>query len=227
MKTAICFHGQPRFYDEMYYHIWRTLIEKYKADVFIHTYWSPSQVGGIYPVRVRQAFNEEDIKVKENAIENIKSLYNPISIEYDWYDSSKINKHQTNYYQYYTQYAVKNLKCKYENTFGFKYDMVIRTRFDFACRRTDYDLDLSFLWVPDTCPNAGLYTDAFSVSNSEYFDKASDCYLNLEGFEAAGTGHTEYAFKSQVSEQKIPVNKIPMIADVLRSDRNALGEHYK
>jgi hypothetical protein len=227
MRTAICFHGQPRFYDEMYHHIWKYLIQKYNADVFIHTYWDAHHVGELYPVRVRDMFNEEDIKIKEDAIKKLTELYKPVCIEYDWYDSLKISKHQTNYYQYYTQYAVKNLKCLYEQQNSFNYDMVIRTRFDFACRRTDYDLDLSSLWVPDTCPNQGLYTDAFSVSNSEYFDRVSDCYLNLELFDAVGNGHTEYALKSQIEKEKIPVNKIAMKADVLRSDRSALGEQYK
>jgi hypothetical protein len=227
MRTAICFHGQPRFYEEMYNHIWKTIIEKYKADVFIHTYWSNLHIGDLYPVRVRDVFNDEDLKIKEDIIENIVDMYNPVCVEYDWYDSIKINKHQSNYYQYYTQYAVKNLKCKYENIYDFKYDMVIRTRFDFACKKTDYDVDLSYMWVPDTCPNESFYTDAFSVSNSDYFDKVSDCYLNLEEFESYGNGGTEYAFKSQILKEKIPINKIPMKADVLRSDRVALGESYK
>ena len=52
MRTAICFHGQPRFYDEMYHHIWKYLIQKYNADVFIHTYWDAHHVGELYPVRV-------------------------------------------------------------------------------------------------------------------------------------------------------------------------------
>jgi hypothetical protein len=227
MRTAICFHGQPRFYDEMYDHIWKNLIEKYKADVFIHTYWSTSHVGELYPVRVLEAFNEEDIKIKEDSIEKLTELYKPVSIEYDWYDSIKINKHQTNYYQYYTQYAVKNLKCEHEQQNNFKYDMIIRARLDYACRRLDYDLDLSYLWVPDTCPNETLYTDAFSVSNSEYFDKISDCYINLDSFELCGHGTTEYALKEQITLENIPINKIPMKADVLRSNRIALGEYFK
>jgi hypothetical protein len=227
MNTAICFYGQPRFYDEMYNHIWKDLIKKYNADVFIHTYWSKDNVEELYPVRTRYAFNDEDIKIKYETIEKLQELYKPVYLEYDWYNSIKINKHQTNYYQYYTQYAVKNLKCIYEKQNSFRYDMIVRTRFDFACRRLDYDLDLSYLWVPDTCPNNEFYTDAFSISNSNYFDKVSDCYKNLEEFELTGNGGMEYAFRSQIVKENIPVNRIPMRADVLRSDRITLGEDYK
>ncbi len=227
MRTAICFNGQPRFYNDMYNHVWGKLIEKYDADVFIHTYWSQKDVGELYPVRVESVFDREDIMIKEDTIDKIKNIYKPVSIEYDWYDTVNVSKHKNNYYQYYTQYAVKNLKSLYEKNNSFKYDMIIRTRFDFACRRIDYDLDLSFLWVPDTCPDGSLYTDAFSVSSSEYFDKISDCYTNLEEFEKNGNGDMERAFKSQIEKESIPVNKIQMKADVLRSNRISLGEEYK
>lgn len=218
MKTAICFHGQPRFYEITYDKVWSKMVEKHNADVFIHTYWSKDSVGELYPVRVKEVFNEEDLKIKEDTIKKLTDLYKPIYIDYNWYNDDIIYNHNHNYYQYYTQYSVKNLKCNHEQKNNFKYDMVIRTRFDFITSKLEYDIDLTNLAVPDNCPNEALYSDIFSISNSEVFDKISDCYLNLKDFEQNGNGHTEYAFKEQITKESIPVIKMKMACDILRSD---------
>lgn len=222
MRTALCLYGQPRFYKIAYDHLYKKIIEKYSADVFIHTYWSENHIGEEYPVRVRDAYEIEDIIVGTDIINGIQEIYKPVLFMWEWYDSPNIYKQQPNVFQYYTQFASKNLKCIHQDNNKFKYDMVFRSRFDFVTSNMQYEFDMNRLWVPDTCPNGDLFQDAFSVSNSYLHDQISDCYLNLEEFETTGNHHTEYAFKSQIEKMQISTGKICMTGDILRSNKYAL-----
>lgn len=225
MKAALCLHGQPRFFEVAYNHTYSKIIDKYDCDVFIHTYWSESNIGDIYPTRVPDAFKKEDIEIKPDTIDRLIKIYNPKSIKYSWYDYNIISNHPSSYYQYYTQYEVKNMKVKYEQDNSFIYDMVFRTRFDYVFNYLDYDLDLDYLWVHATYgdPQPQIYNDMFSVSNSHNYNKACDTYLNIKEFESVGFGEYEYAFREQIKKENIPIKKIYTEADVLRSDLKALN----
>ena len=220
MKTALCFYGQPRFLEEAYNHTYKDVIAYYNCDVFIHTYWHKDYVGTPYPCRAPDTFSAQDIEVKDGIIDKICDLYNPKNIKVDWYDNLNL-KHKN--FQYYTQYAVKNIKKDYEKSHNIIYDMVIRTRFDYVLSVKKYDFDMNFLWVPDTCPNPWLYSDNFSVSNSINYDKISDCYVNLDEYSKTGEDAVEYAFYRQVREYDIPIKKFGAQADAIRSNRIVLS----
>lgn len=223
MKTALCFYGQPRFYTETYDHLYKKLIALYNCDVFIHTYWNKNNVGEYYPCRSINSFEKEDLLIKEDTISNLVNMYSPKKILVEWYDSENIPEKASNYFQYYTQYAVKNIKKEYEKECNFIYDMIIRTRFDFVFSKTEFNVDLSFLNIPDVCPNKSLYCDSFSISNSSIFDNISDCFLNIFEFSNNGCGHEERAFKSQIDKHNIPVKLMDLKADILRSNKVAFS----
>jgi hypothetical protein len=220
MKTALCFYGQPRFLEEAYNHTYREIIDFYNCDVFVHTYWSKDHIGQKYPSRVSKDFEAADIELKPDTIDKINNFYNPKALKIDWYEDIKLTHKQ---YQYYTQYEVKNLKKDYEELHNIKYDMIIRSRFDFVLNVKKYNFDIDFLWVPDTCPNPELFSDNFSVSSSENYDKISDCYVSLENNNALKYMPAEYDFREQVNRCGITVKKFKCEADVIRSNRLILS----
>lgn len=207
MKIALCFYGQPRFYDITYHNYFKEVLEQYSPDVYIHTWWGKEMVGSLYPCAkwAESALTEQDRTVKGEVIDNLLRWYNPKKIQYDTYGTVNIRQHKPNYYQFYTQYAVKNLLAEYEKQTGIEYDLIIRTRFDLLINQyVPYQID-SNLWVSNSCPFTDRYNDLFSFSNSSNYKKLSDIYLNLEEFESKGKGEIEWAMLSQIQKESIPV----------------------
>lgn len=225
MNIALCFYGQPRFYDITHKLYYSKILEEYTPDVFIHTWWSKEMINTVYPSarHAESALSIEDRTVKPNLIENLQSFYNPKRIQFDDYNTDKIKNHKPNHYQYYTQYAVKELLKNYEIENGIEYDLVIRTRFDLLIQQyVPYTIDDS-LWVTSCCPYSDRYNDLFSFSNSKNYKKISDTYLNLEEFEqmGAGQGEMEWAFTNQTKKENIEVKKFDAeykTFDILRTN---------
>jgi len=209
MNTALCFYGQPRFYDITFHNYYKSILEQYNPDVFVHTWWGESMVNTIYPcgnhVVKENALSENDLLIKDDIIDNIIKLYNPKKIQYDTYDDVNIKQHKSNYYQYYTQYAVKELLTQYEIENDIEYDLVIRTRFDLMIEQPiPYQTDEN-MWVSGCCPYEDRYNDMFTFSNSKNYKKISDVYLNLEEFEKKNKGEMEWAFVSQIIKENISI----------------------
>lgn len=209
MKTALCIYGQPRFYDITFHNYYKLILEQFEADVFVHTWWSEKMVGQLYPygkhITASKVLSDTDILVKDDIIDNIVKLYNPKKIEYDDYATVNVKYHKPNYYQYYTQYAVKELMNQYEIENNIEYDLVIRTRFDLMIEQfIPYQTDNN-IWVSSSCPYMDRYNDMFTFSNSKNYKKISDVYLNLEEFEKENKGEMEWAFTNQIIKENIPV----------------------
>jgi len=207
MNIALCFYGQPRFYDITFYNYYNMILDNYNPDVFIHTWWSENMVNNLYPCAkwAETALAEKDRLIKSDVIEKLNAFYNPKAIKYDDYDLVDIKQYKPNYYQYYTQYAVKELLSKYELENNIEYDLVIRTRFDLLIKQdVPYQIDDN-LWVSSSCPYTDRYNDLFSFSNSKNYKKLSDVYLNLEEFDSKNKGETEWALMSQIQKENIPV----------------------
>lgn len=222
MRAALCFYGQPRFFDITHKLYYSLISEKYNVDVFIHTWWSEKLVGTLYPMgkHAEKTLSAEDRTVRENLIYELNELYKPKLIGYDDFNEIDIPK-KTNYYQYYTQYAVKNLLEKYENDNGFKYDFVIRTRFDLLIEQNiPYQLDDS-VWVSSALPYIDRYNDLFSFSSGENYKKISNTFLNLEEFEKINKGEMEWAFTMQVLKEKVNIKTFQAnyaTFDILRTE---------
>ena len=199
MKIALCFYGQPRFLEEAYVLSYKKLLDKYSPEVYVHTWWDEKLVGRQYDVAqwARRAIQDEDLVYKSNTVDQIYKLYNPVRIQVDSPINHFLYGQPSNYFQFYTQYAVKELVDR-------DYDIIIRTRFDFKILQDIPIEQNDSLNVPNTCPDPELLQDAFSFSNQTNFNKISNMYLNLEEFIGKGVGEREYAFKAQVEKEKIP-----------------------
>lgn len=222
MKVALCLSGQPRFYDITYELYYSRILERYNPDVFIHTWWSDDMVGTLYPCakHAESRLSYDDRLVNSDTIDNLTKLYNPKLIKCDDYSTIEI-PHKANYYQYYTQYAVKELLNEYEILNGFEYDLVIRTRFDLLIQQDIPYHNDDYLWVSSTCPYTDRYNDMFSFSNSLNYKKISNVYKNLNSFEEVGMGEMEWAFVSQIKAEELKVSTFPAdysTFDILRTD---------
>lgn len=187
-RVALCFYGQPRFYNSRSYTwIKKMILDVYRPDVFFHTWWSPDDVGKQYSAAPQIHLN---VGVEDDVVNQLVALYRPTRFSYEpsrefprpeeWVYKKVINEYvPTNMMSmYYSMKQVRDMKRDHEKENGFKYDWVIRMRFD---------VDIfSFPEIGDLEP--GQYyeplvwvmpCDSMSISSSEHFDTVGDIYENL------------------------------------------------
>jgi hypothetical protein len=121
MKTAVLISGKclPKF-DYYFNSIYETVIKPFNSDVFIST-WS------------NDVINFEDViklyKPKKINIENFDKFY-AIQDFNDFLKNNNIQVSDSMYPMFYKLYDVNNLRLNYELENKFKYDLIIRIRFD-------------------------------------------------------------------------------------------------
>jgi len=204
MKTALCLHGQPRFFEQTYKYFFSHLIESLSADVYFHTWWTPSMTNGLYPCapHAKASLDDADMLIREDTQDKLRSLYKPVDDCFDDYYVLPEHQRKPNYYQYYSQWIVGQLMKK-------RYDLVIRSRFDLMCTQDIHIAQDDNVWVASCCPytsdGTGRFNDMFSISNHDNFLRLSETYLNLPTFEAEGKGEMEWALAAQVAKERLTV----------------------
>lgn len=193
MKIAYCISGQPRFFEKGYESMFLKFIENNKehsTDVFIHTWHNPDLVNQQYDS------SEWNVGIsdtyKENTIDNICKLYKPKKILVErpidfkikqQYDTNKA-KQPTNitFSMFNSIYKSNELKKQAEAEELFKYDFVIRSRFDWFLKEqiNIEDLDRNTLYIPNRCPTENAYNDQFAIGSSKDMDIYCDTYNNIE-----------------------------------------------
>ena len=178
MRIALCLSGQARSLTRGYEYIKRNLLDCHHVDVFCHT-WSGCDVS------------------------SIDKLYSPVSIlceKCDIFPEPKYNCHARNSSKhpvkntlamYYSIMASSKLKIVYEELNCFKYDFVIRCRYDFALsRRIDFQsISSDTIWTPTVkipMPNGFICTDQFAFSSSNLMDYYSNAFLSIEDYAKEG-----------------------------------------
>lgn len=144
MRIALCLSGQTRAYEKCFDSQYINIIKPYNCDIFIHTWL----YNGLYPktpdnLHYCKEYNisNYDKYLNDDYLINSKlfSLYTPKKILVEYPDKDFfINKLSPNdnikffnaIMMYYSIYQSNNLKKQYEINYGFKYDIVIRCRFD-------------------------------------------------------------------------------------------------
>ena len=168
IRVAICFFGQPRLVEEGYQIISKVMQQAKHVDVFVHTWWDPSNIGGKYQRSPWRPITEKEITIKENTMEMIHELYHPTRMEYEVpqrfdreierLESTYMYKNtpgamKNNVYNTMSnlcsKYKVSNLFASYCNETNTRYDIVISSRFDMLC---DIPLQLS------SCKKDKIYT---------------------------------------------------------------------
>lgn len=151
MKVALLLSGHVRRYLERYNSLRSNLLDVLNPDIFIHTWNNVGlQNPGVNRMRVKNPSGTWiDYRSKFNDIDRIIKLYDPkglqIQSDTDLIKSFSIDDREvcifigqardnaTKYInsQLYSIYKSNELKKRYEEINGFKYDIVIRLRFDF------------------------------------------------------------------------------------------------
>jgi hypothetical protein len=180
MKIAVCFSGHTRNYKHNYPNF------RFDADVFIHTAWQSGLPNGntqsfisyhfqdynktftISPGEIRMLYSPKDFTIVDD-----HELPEPLH-KFKGFKTQHGGKLDQIAIMFYNIYYSNELKRQYEITNRFKYDFVIRTRFDIKINELSINPSNLYLAKKD-----GTVNDLFFASNSDTMDKLSNCYLWL------------------------------------------------
>lgn len=176
MKVALCLSGRPRSHEKGYEYHKHNLLDHYDVDVFVHT-WDGvgvdvmNSIGEKYkPKRMvtTNTFNEGGLKKYPDA--------HP-----DWPAKNVIH-------MFYSIFRSNHEKKLYELENGFTYDVVIKSRFDYALNRTlPLDsVEQNKIYVPKDMvkgqipPNGIICNDQFAFGNSSTMDIYSNTFWMID-----------------------------------------------
>jgi hypothetical protein len=217
MRLALCLSGQPRSYKKAFEFISRNLLEKYTVDVFFHTW----------------------VNVPENSyiFDELQQLYRPVIASYDYSLPSNVNSHMlvpngshpANFCtsMFYSINVANEYRVKHEVFGAFRYDFVIRSRFDFALNKViDFgSLETNKLYVPKDVEGPALLNDQFAIADSDTMNVYASTFLYLQKLYNSGVplcGHE--MLQEQLTRNSTPVERIDLDHPFVDGDFNR-GRH--
>lgn len=164
MKIALCYSGQTRSVETGLEYMNKAL-EGYDVTRFIHTWDTSNNYSAPFSIQ-EKPFNSDYINSKYTNIDN--PAYPAINT----------------YSMFYSIFASNFLKRKAESILGFKFDVVIRTRFDFCPNKIlDFsDVVPGKIYVPD-CRfdiHHRFCSDQFAYGTSETMDLYCNTFTNID-----------------------------------------------
>jgi len=219
MKIALCLSGQTRFVDQGYNEVlYPYILESNNVDVFIHT-WDidESQINKHF---INGGGFAMGPVIKENQIQETLDIYKPISYKIEPQIQFEQNKFLGRllpgirsdylYSMFYSIHQSNKLKSEYEDKNNFKYDWVIRSRFDVKLNsKINFnEFNNNVINNPSGFfnPEKG-YIDCFAFSNSKNMDVYSDTYNHIDDCMNDPTLQLcgEYILKRWIDTNNIPV----------------------
>lgn len=136
LKLALIFSGQPRFYNSKSYNsIKEKILDVYDCDVFCHFWWDGKGEGEYFPSHWNKL---GPIKMDSNTEENLKKMYNPVRIQYDFpLDKEPIDSNRHNPSHPATGYNLRSMYTSMKRAYKLyeenkkDYDFIVRLRYDF------------------------------------------------------------------------------------------------
>lgn len=137
MKVALCFGGQPRYLHQTFGYWKNCILDRYQPDVFVHSWNTPDAETG---------------RTDPTLYDQILSLYQPrsctlesgIQIDTSIY-KERIWPHRTTPHgvlsQWYSVCHSLRQRQQYEQHNNFKYDVVVRARFDWFLESVDLEIN--------------------------------------------------------------------------------------
>jgi hypothetical protein len=204
MKIALCLSGQPRYLGHIVPMIQKNLLEKNAPDVFFHTWFDKSDT----TTKFGSSIPYQDGKMGTPHLDTdiiMKSAFNPVDYIIEPQRVFEVTnrligaptavpEHLVS--MFYSMEQANKLKQSYELKNNFKYDIVIRARFDlFYAEPIDFT---SFISIAESgkiaspykwqytrmgdVPGLGNYTMNGDIvaGNSETIDIFSTVYSNIE-----------------------------------------------
>jgi len=177
MRVAVCVSGMPKNFKLGYFFQNANLFTHLNPDIFIHSWYNetPSELDEVLEVYKPKKFQLD----KNNQIVLQKAEYRGTSPRYPAYNVFSFFK---------SIHLCDLLRRDYENAGGFKYDWVIRLRFDYALNRRFY-LRYYFntsMYMPPELVDRNMVTDQFAFSNSQNMETYSNTFLHLDEYYDAG-----------------------------------------
>lgn len=195
-KIALCLSGQPRYLKIGYEYLKRYLLDVYDIDVFVHTWWDFDKIGKQFQLSEHMNYGRQCV-LEESTLSDIYSLYKPKSFMYEQsknfvcasnVDYGKCLPNSV-YSMFYSIHKANELKCLHEQSSDFKYDIVIRSRFDIIINNLNFgDIDLNSYFVSGEIYRTEqqcIPNDQFCLSSSENMDIYSDVYNQLKTYETS------------------------------------------
>ena len=186
MRIALCMFGMPRCVKTGREVLGEAFIDKYKPDVFVHTWMEHP-----YPQGYKDGYVQDTVSRVEN-INKIMVLYKPLSMTVDkhhifkdwYYTEEKVPIfHASSTSMHESIYLVNQLKIKYENENNMKYDIVIHCRFDAnlltPLHFENFDMKKIYCKRTGVNPQIQLHNDVY-FSSSDNMDKYANLYNNLK-----------------------------------------------
>lgn len=217
-KVAVCICGFVRNYEKYFNSFFENIItpnkEQYDFDFFIST-WD------IRNTRLTRAFENRNINdFSEIPINEIKKMFNPVSIIVEHFDDTLFNEYSkykgTNeptslFSQFYKLRQVGTLLEDYVDASDNMYDFVIRTRFDIHIPKTVKLclLDSSLFYVDDEKYGMGWTSDKFCICSYHNFCIYSKFFNHLEELiNRRGDNIPEYLLNMYLEDNKIKFVKM-------------------
>jgi hypothetical protein len=226
MKIALCLSGQARFIEQCYNEVlYPYVLEGNNIDIFIHT-WDidKSQINKHF---INGGGHIMGPIIKENQIQLTLDLYNPVSYKVEPQIQFELGKFSERtlpgirsdylYSMFYSIYQSNKLKSEYEIKNNFKYDWVIRSRFDIKLNsKINFnEFNNNIINNPGGCFNNDHgYTDCFAFSNSTNMNIYSDTYNHIDD---CMNDPTLQLCGEYILRRWIDINNIPIISSIWHS----------
>lgn len=182
MKIALCLSGHTRNYVYNYPNL-SLNSDEFNVDTFISTVWQSGLPDKTTPSYISYHSQPYNITTQIN-VADILTKYKPVlyKIEEDYNITSELMqfKYQKTLHNadlshigmmFYRIYQANELKKQYEQSHNFKYDYVIRSRFDIKINELSIDLSKIHIWID----KEGM-CDLFFAGNSDTMDKICEIY---------------------------------------------------
>lgn len=212
MRIALCFSGQPRFVSECFDKIRANVIDfnsEHQIDVFVHTWFSEDICNKKLYVNEFSSFSG-DATIPIDCIDRINNLYNPKSILVDApinfkptkdiyenfikfaitgksdfgmpVEEFQFKKTEGLYSMMYSFMKSIAQKKIYELQFGFKYDLVLKMRFDNIVNSPiDFQsFDNNTFYSQENGNKSFELCDWLNVGSSEIMDTFGSIFFRLE-----------------------------------------------
>lgn len=191
MRTAVCISGQPRNVEAGLEFIKPHILQPNHPDVFIHVWWDEHAVGNVF---LNAGGHVASDPIESGTLDYITKEYEPIAMQFEpqrEFDEKNYNERKypgiTPFFslsQRYSIWRAHKLKKQHEEEHGFKYDAVMRLRFDWAVYTSIVakEYDMSVINTPNRNPHPNGIDDTFAISSSENMDVYSQLFFRLDEY---------------------------------------------
>lgn len=224
MKTAVLISGQVRDAKQCYPTLNEHIIQPYNADVFIDT-WAPnSEI-----IDHRGQLIPNDLSAQE-----ILNLYKPKLALFEDFNSSPLfqrirdykidnrtaydgshaweTKIENVFYMYYKVWTCFKRMKHYEEMNNFRYDRVIRMRFDLLFESFPIvEVAPETVYVPQGFDHRGGINDLLSLGTRETMEKVCGLFTNLVKYANDGVGfHPESILRTHMNRCGLDIDRFPV-----------------